>query len=73
MFSFVALRDAERALTTISTGGSSCWCERKDSRIRRLTRLRRTALPTVFAAIDNPRRATEVGLARTTSAKKVSV
>ena len=52
----LALRAASRAETVTSTDGSECWFKRKDSRVRRLMRLRATALPKVRVAILNPKR-----------------
>src|SRR5580692_6627783 len=46
-----------RALTTMSTAGSSCWRSLKDSRIRRRMRLRGTEPPKGFEATASPRRA----------------
>ena len=61
----VAERAEWRAPITISTGGSNRCCSRKLSRISRLKRLRLTALPTVRAAIDRPRRAPDPSFGRT--------
>src|SRR5882724_3822797 len=52
----LACRAASRAETVTSTGGSECWFKRKDSRVRRLMRLRATALPKVRVAILKPNR-----------------
>ena len=52
----LAARAAARAETVTSTGGSECWFKRKDSRVRRLMRLRATAVPKVRVAMLNPNR-----------------
>src|ERR1700683_4844764 len=52
----VACRAASRAETVTSTGGNECWFKRKDSRVRRLMRLRATAVPKVRVAMLNPNR-----------------
>src|ERR1700720_4480287 len=52
----LARRAAARAETVTSTGGSEYWFKRKDSRVRRLMRLRATALPKVRVAILKPNR-----------------
>ena len=52
-----ARRAASLADTMTSTGGSSCWFKRKDSRASRLMRLRATAVPNVRVATANPNRA----------------
>ncbi len=67
-----ASRAPERALTTISTAGSSCWCCRNDSRTSRLMRLRRTALPMTRAAIESPRRGMPPSLLRVKIANEPS-
>src|SRR5690606_23588699 len=67
-----ASRAPARALTTISTAGSSCWCWRKDSLINRLRRLRLTAPPMTRAAIDNPSRGAVPPFGRTNTAKRAS-
>lgn len=51
-----APRARGRALTTMSTSGSSCWCNRKDSRIARRMRLRSTPEPAVLMETARPRR-----------------
>src|ERR1700736_3576463 len=51
-----ANRAASRAETVTSTGGNACWFKRKDSRARRLMRLRATAVPKVRVAMLEPRR-----------------
>src|SRR5471032_468193 len=51
-----ACRAASRADTVTSTGGNECWFKRKDSRARRLMRLRATAVPNVLVAILKPNR-----------------
>ncbi len=55
-----SLKDADfaasRAVTVTSTGGNDSWFNRKDSRARRLMRLRATALPKVRVAMLNPNR-----------------
>ena len=72
MAALSASRAPERALTTMSTAGSSCWCWRKDSRTRRLIRLRRTALPMMRAATDNPSRGPTLLLVRAKTANEPS-
>jgi len=51
-----ASRARPRALTTKSTCGSSCWCNRKDSRMVRRIRLRSTELPAFLTETASPRR-----------------
>src|SRR5262245_45663735 len=72
MAALSASRAPERALTTMSTAGSSCWCWRNDSRTRRLIRLRRTAPPMMRAAIASPRRGTLPPVWRAKIAKQLS-
>jgi hypothetical protein len=51
-----AARAASRAETVTSTGGKEYWFKRKDSRARRLMRLRDTAVPKVRVAMLKPNR-----------------
>src|SRR5688572_26705682 len=60
------------AVTTTSTGGSSCCASRNDSRISLRMRLRVTALPATFTATARPMRACATLLARTRSPKNRS-
>ena len=66
------VRTPLRAFTTISASGNPCWCKRKDSRTSRLTRLRRTALPTTRAGMDSPSRARFPALVRARTVKNES-
>ncbi len=68
-----ARRAASRADTMTSTGGRPCWFKRKDSRVRRLMRLRATAVPNVRVAIARPKRGHFSWLARTDKLKYASV
>ncbi len=68
----LAARAASRADTVTSTGGNECWFKRKDSRARRLMRLRATAVPKVRVAMLNPNRAWVSWLARTDKLKNAS-
>jgi len=52
----LADRAASRAETVTSTFGNECWFKRKDSRARRLMRLRATAVPKARVAMLNPNR-----------------
>src|ERR1700721_1509463 len=68
----LARRAASRAETVTSTGGKECWFKRKDSRVRRLMRLRATAVTKVRVAMLKPNRACVSWLARTDKLKKAS-
>jgi hypothetical protein len=68
----LAMRAASRAETVTSTGGKECWFKRKDSRARRLMRLRATAVPKVRVAILKPNRGKVSSLARTDRLKNAS-
>ena len=68
----VAARAPSRADTVTSTGGNECWFKRKDSRARRLMRLRATALPKVRVAMLKPNRAWVSWLARADTLKNAS-
>jgi hypothetical protein len=68
----VAARAASRADTVTSTGGKECWFKRKDSRVRRLMRLRATAVTKVRVAMLKPNRAWLSWLARTDKLKNAS-
>ena len=52
----LAPRARSRALTIMSTAGSSCWCRRNDSRIILRIRLRWTPPPATRTATARPRR-----------------
>src|SRR6185437_12253413 len=62
-------RACGRALTTRSTAGRECWCNRNDSRMTRRMRLRSTALPAVRTATAMPSRAPCLSLLVTVTAK----
>src|SRR5882757_5508676 len=55
-FALVASRAPPRALRMMSAAGKSLWWARKDSRIKRLMRLRWTAVLIRRAAMASPRR-----------------
>src|ERR1700739_4408519 len=57
-----ASRARPRALTTRSTFGSSCWCNRNDSRMVRRIRLRSTELPAFLTETASPRRGPPMAL-----------
>jgi hypothetical protein len=60
-----------RALTTRSSGGSSCWCSRNHSRITRLKRLRSTPVPATLRETARPNRADGVPFRRAVAANNV--
>jgi len=59
-----APRARARALKTRSSGGSSCWCSRNDSRIARRMRLRSTPVPATLIDTASPSRGAAVPFAR---------
>jgi hypothetical protein len=69
---WLAARAASRADTVTSTGGKECWFKRNDSRVRRLIRLRDTAVPKIRVAMLKPNRAWASRLARTEKLKNAS-
>jgi len=67
-----ALRAESRAETMTSTAGRACWFNRKDSRVRRLIRLRATAVPKVRVAMAKPKRGQFPAFANTDMLKYAS-